>query len=524
MKTVNLDRKFAAAIVALILISTAIGALLVQQYFPQIGSIKAEGMEDPLEAWSEASYIIWQYNTTFYASRNMSTWDTELDSNKTYIEQMAIGNLTVSGGSIYLKQVTLNTSLTYGANILIIEDYQGIVTYYRDGRKITLNEPASEASYVVGRYNSTFYYMKNGTTGNYDFLSTNASKAFNFAFGNMTSGGKVFYKNGTYTLDSSIIMSSNDQVLEGESWGAILSASGTNYPVITIGADGSTLYRIGLRNVHIDCASGSSQIIGILQYRCTASVFENIYITGSSSASRLQYGWVIDQTAAGAHSWDNFMSNIRILNFYTDGLVAEDLEDTAIINMNIGTQRAGANACLKWETPNTGTDAGGSGVFVTNFHWWGVAGNTVYGIYLSGVYDGVFRVKWVNIWGGDCQNGIYFESGDACYHSFSNINVGTCSVARITNNGVGNRFENLRYGNAACELFFSNTTAADGGIQTFTLGSTPTFISVTSGNITINVICGVGTVTATSFIYNLEDDASAGVTGQTVYVHIRFDP
>jgi len=136
MKTVNLDRKFAAAIVALILISTAIGALLVQQYFPQIGSIKAEGMEDPLEAWSEASYIVWQYNTTFYASRNMSTWDTELDSNKTYIEQMAIGNLTVSGGTVYLKQVTLNTSLTYGANILIIQDYQGQMTFYRNNLKL----------------------------------------------------------------------------------------------------------------------------------------------------------------------------------------------------------------------------------------------------------------------------------------------------------------------------------------------------------------------------------------------------
>ena len=142
MKTVNLDKKFAAAIVALILVSTAIGALLVQQYFPQIGSIKAEGMEDPLEAWSEASYIIWKYNTTFYASRNMSTWDTELDSNKTYIQQMAIGNLTTdfghpnNGGTIYLKEVTLNTSLTYDEHILIVEAYQGKLTFYRGNLKL----------------------------------------------------------------------------------------------------------------------------------------------------------------------------------------------------------------------------------------------------------------------------------------------------------------------------------------------------------------------------------------------------
>jgi len=137
MKTVNLDKTFAAAIVALILISTAIGALLVQQYFPQIGTIKAEGPEDPLEAWSEASYVIWQYNSTYYGCRNMSTNMVELlSSNKTYVEQMAIGNLTVDGGTVYLKQVALNTSLTYGANILIIEDYQGQLCFYRNNLKL----------------------------------------------------------------------------------------------------------------------------------------------------------------------------------------------------------------------------------------------------------------------------------------------------------------------------------------------------------------------------------------------------
>jgi hypothetical protein len=49
---------------------------------------------------------------------------------------MAIGNLTTDGGTIYLKQVTLNTSLTYGANILIIQDYQGQMTFYRGNLKL----------------------------------------------------------------------------------------------------------------------------------------------------------------------------------------------------------------------------------------------------------------------------------------------------------------------------------------------------------------------------------------------------
>jgi hypothetical protein len=138
MKTVNLNKKFAATIAVLVLACIALGALFsITLYFPQLGSIKAEGPEDPLEAWSEASYVIWQYNSTYYACRNMSTLMVEsLSSNKTYVEQQAIGNLTADGGTIYLKQVTLDTALTYGATTLIIQDYQGQLTFYRNSLKL----------------------------------------------------------------------------------------------------------------------------------------------------------------------------------------------------------------------------------------------------------------------------------------------------------------------------------------------------------------------------------------------------
>lgn len=138
MKTVKLDvSDFAAILLVAMFSSMVIGATLYQAYYLQTGIIKAEGPEDPLEAWSEASYVIWQYNSTFYACRNMSTLMVEgLSSNKTYIEQMAIGNLTVGGGTIYLKQVTLDTALTYGATTLIIQDYQGQLTFYRNSLKL----------------------------------------------------------------------------------------------------------------------------------------------------------------------------------------------------------------------------------------------------------------------------------------------------------------------------------------------------------------------------------------------------
>lgn len=79
------------------------------------------------------------------------------NTNKTLVEQFAIGNLTSVGGTVYLKQVLLNTSLTYGSNILIIEAYQGKMTFYRDNTRLReLADPtASMISSTYSHPNST---------------------------------------------------------------------------------------------------------------------------------------------------------------------------------------------------------------------------------------------------------------------------------------------------------------------------------------------------------------------------------
>lgn len=47
--------------------------------------------------------------------------------------------------------------------------------YIGDVTEVWVNPPFHEASYVIGQYNSTFYYAKNGTTGNYDYFGSNAT-------------------------------------------------------------------------------------------------------------------------------------------------------------------------------------------------------------------------------------------------------------------------------------------------------------------------------------------------------------
>jgi len=76
-------------------------------------------------------------------------------------------------------------------------------------RTDTLAYPFAPYSYEVGVSGSN-YYMKNGSTGQVDFWSTNASAVFNNAAGN-TSDGSIFVKNsGTiYNITNAIILKNN---------------------------------------------------------------------------------------------------------------------------------------------------------------------------------------------------------------------------------------------------------------------------------------------------------------------------
>ncbi len=52
--------------------------------------------------------------------------------------QQAVVNLvqTAGGGTIYLKAMTLDDTVTFDDTVLIIEDHQGKRTYYRDNARL----------------------------------------------------------------------------------------------------------------------------------------------------------------------------------------------------------------------------------------------------------------------------------------------------------------------------------------------------------------------------------------------------
>jgi len=118
------------ALLIAFLVGFVVSQITTTLFHTETAYIKGTGPEDPLEAWSESAYIVWQYNSTFYAGRNMSTlmvsW---LLSNKTLVIENAMGELS-SGGTVFLKEIQMNISLTVPSDVLVIEHYQGTIRYY----------------------------------------------------------------------------------------------------------------------------------------------------------------------------------------------------------------------------------------------------------------------------------------------------------------------------------------------------------------------------------------------------------
>jgi len=66
--------------------------------------------------------------------------------------------------------------------------------------EVWVQPPFGEASYIIGQYNSTYYYAKNDTSGNYDYLSSNDDSVINSAITVLsTNGGSAYCKAGSYS-------------------------------------------------------------------------------------------------------------------------------------------------------------------------------------------------------------------------------------------------------------------------------------------------------------------------------------
>lgn len=152
--------------------------------------------------------------------------------------------------SVKLKTYVVTTILLSLICVAILQ-YALSQAYVGDVSEVWVQPPFHEASYVVGKYNSTFYYAQNSTTGELEFLTSNATFVVQSCLDNLPSiGGKVSLVGGNYYFTTPLIFPDKTFTFAGiNQHTTILYAQINGDYLIKIG-DGVALYD----NIHIEDA------------------------------------------------------------------------------------------------------------------------------------------------------------------------------------------------------------------------------------------------------------------------------
>jgi len=491
------------------------------------------------------SYMVF-FERGLYRARRGDTAEVPFeDPSASVVIQQAVNSL-LHGGTIFLKEVQLPNDVTFGSNILIVEDYQGERTFYSNNKKFNYTEET--ASYIVFMEDGVVK-AKNGHTGQVEFKGEDAAAIIQAAVNatNAAGGGKVFIKAGSYEIKSSIVMKSY-VMLEGEleSYKGELTAGGTSL-LLGSGVDGivaeSGAYAFGLRNLHIDGQDISGR--GIMFVNVGAINIKNVGVVRTNDEGiRLQvwdsliqdvevefcnsYGWYI-----GRSSNTLWIHCTGWGNLYDQWLITADHGRSAFIQCRAG--RFNENEGLSGFLMNDATRVHLISPMIENMKYDGIrlygsryceiispaiynigraADNTYYGIYIypSSNYNSTHNL----IIGGMLDNsevseqpkyGVYEADANQDYNYIVGFKVLSAATAKYLLQGAHSK--------VMLDPFFitknSGTATIPNGSSTVTvnhgLAAAPSVVKLTGTHSEVKD-CWVTNPTATQFTIN----APAAVT------------
>jgi hypothetical protein len=334
------------------------------------------------------------------------------------------------------------------------------------------------------------------TNGQQKFSSTNASKAFEFAIGNTTSG-KIFVKTGAYQIDTTITISHTVNI-EGESWGivagtslhsgAMLSLTTPNIPLFNITSIPkdtwnafSTLDNLDLYGNHL------AGTVGILVYGLTSdNLFQRLFVHGFGEAA-------FKFTAHNEKTWNNWIRQCDIEDqttgygiYFTDSTsYSIDIERVSVMDE---CHFNGNLASVYCDTP-----------YVYNFAF---SGNTVGGE-LQSCINSSYGNSWI------ISNNRIYDCGSASANTYGAIFV----------NGSGTNGPNYWniYGNT-----LQNTWTDNMNFSVWLTGLCRNF-EVYGNNLAYTsslVLCGIRTDGLSSYSYgvNIHDNSNAYTTSPYSFI------
>lgn len=471
----KLNRNKALAMLASFLIlTTAIGVGVWSVGFPDTVTVRPESV------LKNASFNV-GFDGIYYYAINGSTGEMLLRStNKVTVINACIANLTVSGGSIYLNQLTQGLVAPYGSNILIIEDIAGSIAYFSNGKMIysasdgildldlytelnskwyfwnylnrtdTLAYPVVTASYTVFMVGSTVC-MKNGSTGQIDYSSTNASKVIEFAIGNC-SGGSVAIKAGTYS-DLNVTAKNVNVTLIGEGLGATILVPKANCFALNFFEPTAPKvydtrgYTVSVRDLSIlSTATNSSGIyLSCVNYGLIENVEANVTGTGFANYRGNNNRWshcVALNCTTGFYSVGGYygVSTGSIPIDTAAGLWAPDMwyDNCFVYGCNYGFYMD--DSTNGWQIKGCGVEYADIAAFYICGSWSGgwasdtwAASGAGYGWYLTNsLMHYVDNIQLINVWGSDMD-----KSGLALVNTNSTIPILRTQVANSAFNYNG---------------------------------------------------------------------------------------
>jgi len=212
-----------------------------------------------------------------YKARRGDTGEVQFeDPSKSVVIQNAINSL-LQGGTIFLREVQLPADVTFGSNILIVEDYQGERTFYSNNAVKSWWEKS--ASYIIWT-DGTYIYAVNGHTGKTEFSGTDAATVIQAAI-NSISSGLILIKKGVYGVKKQIIVDdkigltimgegcgSELEALSDESiYGTVLRAESAISAIFYVGSDLPRCHMVKFRNLALDGKENADYCIKFYRQR-----------------------------------------------------------------------------------------------------------------------------------------------------------------------------------------------------------------------------------------------------------------
>lgn len=301
-----------------------------------------------------------------------------------------------------------------------------IILYQIEKQGITMinMDRISEASYIIWQEDGNIF-AQNGLTGIIDYVGNDAATVINNTINTLSSGGKIFIKNETYIITSSLTIAANYITIQGESWKTILQL-GANVNVITVNAAPSQAasWYLEFKDFKIDGKKSAYNTGNGIDGNMRRSLFERL--------------WIIDTPQDGIRYDIGTGCVVKSCIIETPGRygIVPLGTDSHIVNSTIA-QAADAGIYLK-----------ASATFIEHCHLWGnlhgmrmapeasVVNCIIHCCYIENNVNSGIEIIDYSVWDSVIKGNIFWKNGTGLDSTYDDIYIKPTSPYVFKNNVI----------------------------------------------------------------------------------------